>query len=115
MINLIIVSLAYYFIVYYYSFSGYILLIFKRAFIGLMIPLYLTTLFPANIRLSGVAMSYNLSVATFGGLAPVLVTTLIKQTQSVYLSPVLYILAFIVASIILVALFSSRNGKIYTE
>ena len=114
-INLLIVPLAYYLIVNQYSFSGYILLMFGHAFIGLMIPLYLTTLFPTNIRLSGVAMSYNLSVATFGGLAPVLVTTLIKQTQSVYLSPVLYILAFIVASIILVALFSTRNSKVYTE
>ena len=88
---------------------------FGHAFIGLMIPLYLTTLFPANIRLSGVAMSYNLSVATFGGLAPVLVTTLIKQTQAIYLTPVLYILAFIVASTILVAIFSSKNNQVYIE
>ena len=63
-INLLIVPLAYYLIVNQYSFSGYILLMFGHAFIGLMIPLYLTTLFPANIQLSGVAMSYNLSVAT---------------------------------------------------
>lgn len=114
-INLLIVPLAYYLIVNQYPFSGYILLMFGHAFIGLMIPLYLTTLFPANIRLSGVAMSYNLSVATFGGLAPVLVTTLIKQTQAIYLTPVLYILAFIVASTILVAIFSSKNNQVYAE
>ncbi len=114
-INLLIVPLAYYLIVNQYPFSGYILLMFGHAFIGLMIPLYLTILFPANIRLSGVAMSYNLSVATFGGLAPVLVTTLIKQTQAIYLTPVLYILAFIVASTILVAIFSSKNNQVYAE
>jgi MFS family permease len=114
-VNLLIVPFAYYLIVNQYSFSGYILLMFGHAFIGLMIPLYLTTLFPTNIRLSGVAMSYNLSVATFGGLAPVLVTTLIKQTQAIYLTPVLYILAFIVASIILVAIFSSKNSQVYAD
>lgn len=114
-VNLLIVPFAYYLIVNQYSFSGYILLMFGHAFIGLMIPLYLTTLFPTNIRLSGVAMSYNLSVATFGGLAPVLVTTLIKQTQAIYLTPVLYILAFIVSSIVLVAIFSSKNSQVYAD
>ena len=110
-----IVSLAYYFIVNYYLFSGYILLMFGHAFIGLMIPLYLTTLFPANIRLSGVAMSYNLSVATFGGLAPVLVTTLIKQTQAIYLVPVLYYLGIYYRKYYPSCVFSTQKRQVYVE
>ncbi|MBX9597477.1 MAG: hypothetical protein K2X04_02740 [Burkholderiales bacterium] len=38
LVNLLIVPLAYYLIVNQYSFSGYILLMFGHAFIGLMIP-----------------------------------------------------------------------------
>ena len=114
-VNLLIVPFAYCLIVSQNSFSGYILLMFGHSFIGLMIPLYLTTLFRLMFGLAVLQMSYNLSVATFGGLAPVLVTTLIKQTQAIYLAPVLYILAFIIASIILVAFFSRQKRQVYVE
>ncbi len=39
---------------------------------------YLASLFPVNVRFSGVALCFNLAFATFGGLSPLLATYLIK-------------------------------------
>lgn len=40
---------------------------------------YLSSLFPTEIRYSGIAVSYNISLAIFGGTAPLIVTMLIKN------------------------------------
>lgn len=66
-----------------------------------LVPLYLTTLFPTQIRLNGVAISYNLAVATLGGLA-IIITALIEKTHMIFLSPVMYIEAAVVLAIIVV-------------
>lgn len=42
----------------------------------------LTSLFPPRIRYSGIALSYNSSLAIFGGTAPLIVTALIKNGLS---------------------------------
>src|SRR3990167_9045306 len=39
----------------------------------------LAALFPTQVRYSGIAFSYNTSLAIFGGLSPLVVTALIKQ------------------------------------
>jgi len=39
---------------------------------------YLAKLFPVNVRFSGVAASYNLAFAIFGGLSPLVATQLIQ-------------------------------------
>ncbi|PAF41605.1 MFS transporter [Helicobacter sp. 11S03491-1] len=39
-------------------------------------PLIMVSVFPANIRFSGLSFSYNLAYAIFGGLAPILVVSL---------------------------------------
>ena len=39
---------------------------------------WITSLFPARVRFSGVALCYNLSFAIFGGLSPLVATYLIK-------------------------------------
>ncbi|MEI9983812.1 MAG: hypothetical protein WDN69_11745 [Aliidongia sp.] len=52
-------------------------------FLGLMSgphPGMLAALFPTGTRTTGVALSYNLSVTLFGGLAPLTVTCLIATT-----------------------------------
>jgi MHS family proline/betaine transporter-like MFS transporter len=41
----------------------------------------LVSLFPTEVRTTGVAMTYNLSFAVFGGLAPLVLTTLQAWTQ----------------------------------
>jgi MHS family proline/betaine transporter-like MFS transporter len=80
--------------------------------IGLLIPLYLTMLFPANIRLSGVALCYNLSVASFGGMAPIIVTSLMKRSGLVFLSPVIYVATFFILGIMAVLFI---KNKVVTE
>ncbi len=45
-------------------------------------PLLLSRLFPASVRYSGIALSYNLSFAVFGGLAPIIAMALIKLNDN---------------------------------
>lgn len=40
---------------------------------------FLATLFPPEIRYCGIAISYNVALAIFGGTAPLIVTALIKN------------------------------------
>lgn len=62
----------------------------------------LGTLFPVQIRLTGVALSYNLAFVLFGGLTPIIVTALIQHTQMPYMMPFIWLFAVsIVASMAL--------------
>lgn len=45
------------------------------------VPAVLAELFPTSIRFTGVALSYNLSAAIFGGTAPIVSTFLIHRTE----------------------------------
>lgn len=45
-------------------------------------------LFPTNIRLTGVALAYNLSFVIFGGLTPIIITFIISKTGWLYLAPI---------------------------
>ncbi len=65
-------------------------------------PLFLCDLFPVQIRLTGVALSYNIGFVLFGGLTPIVVTTLIEHTQMMYMTPFLWLL--LVSCITLMAL-----------
>ena len=49
--------------------------------ISVLAAILLSTTFPTNIRYSGVAISYNVSLAIFGGLAPIIAMLLIKITN----------------------------------
>ena len=53
-------------------------------------PVILVELFPTAIRYTGIAISYNLAFAFFGGLTPLIATYLIKFTEN-NLSPSLYL------------------------
>lgn len=99
LLNILIVPGAYFLMVNTeYLYSGYVLLMLGHGLIALLIPLYLTTLFPSNIALSGVALSYNLSVISFAGTAPIIITLLIKKFSLITLPPVIYILVFMLIS-----------------
>ena len=54
------------------------------------IPKTLSEIFPTAVRYSGVAFSYNLGFAIFGGLAPVTVTYILHKTNSNF-APVWYL------------------------
>ncbi len=57
-----------------------------------VIPVFIAELFPTDIRFSGIAISYNLAFALFGGLAPVISLFLIKLTGKLY-APAYYLIA----------------------
>lgn len=58
-----------------------------------VLPLiYLSYIFPAEVRLSGVALSYNIGFVVFCGLAPIFVTALIDKSGLIYYSPVFLII-----------------------
>ena len=60
--------------------------------------------FPAKIRYSGASFSYNLAFAIFGGLTPLIVTSLIEKTGST-ISPA-YFIIFVSIIALLFSLFS---------
>jgi MFS family permease len=65
-------------------------------------PIFLSYLFPLPIRLSGVALSYNIAFVFFGGLTPIAVTTLIEYTHWLTMAPFICILfVTLVASVAL--------------
>ncbi|RTL02800.1 MAG: MFS transporter [Proteobacteria bacterium] len=49
-------------------------------------------LFPTNVRLTGVALSYNISFVLFGGLTPIVITSIVAKTGWLYLTPLAILL-----------------------
>ena len=62
-------------------------------------PVALVNVFPTRVRYSGIAIGYNLSLAIFGGTAPLVATWLIKETGDLT-SPAWYVAAIAVISLI---------------
>ncbi|AME23019.1 MFS transporter [Burkholderia sp. PAMC 26561] len=71
-------------------------------------PGMLTQLFPTATRSTGVALSYNIAVTLFGGLAPLTVSTLITLTGS-NIVPAYYLIFAGIVSLALVGL--TRSGQ----
>ncbi len=67
---------------------------------AIITPLLLTYLFPANVRLTGVALCYNLGFTIFGGFAPILITYLINHSMKPYPTPAIYLYGIILLGII---------------
>lgn len=80
--------------------------IFQGALVSLP-PTLLSYLFPVEIRLSGVALSYNIAFVVFGGLTPIVVTTMIGCTNLLYLAP--FVTLFVVALVALLSLHCYRH------
>jgi len=68
----------------------------------------LTDLFPTRIRFTGVALAFNVSFTIFSGTAPLVATTLIRETGSVTAPAILMIACAILA--IAGSLFVERFG-----
>jgi MFS family permease len=73
-------------------------------------PSLLVELFPTSIRYTGIAISYNIAFAFFGGLTPLIVTYLIESSQNV-LAPSYYL----ILTAILSALTVLTIKKLYVE
>jgi MHS family proline/betaine transporter-like MFS transporter len=69
---------------------------------------YFMTIFPAEVRFSGVAISFNIGITFIGGSTPLIATFLIKDSGLVY-APAIYIT---ILSVIYIALDFFLNHKI---
>lgn len=63
------------------------------------LPALLTSMFPTEVRTTGVSVAYNLGVTLIGGVAPLVLTWLIDVTHSLN-SPSLYYMGVAVVSLI---------------
>ena len=68
--------------------------------VAMLIPLLISRIFPPKIRLTGVAICYNVGQTVFAGLAPIIVATLLKNGCNIFLAPVLYISFTVILSLI---------------
>lgn len=79
-----------------------------QAFIAAPIPGLLAGMFPTLVRSTGMALSYNASVAIFGGMAPLTVTWLTELTQSRMVAAY-YLAGAAALSILMVLTFRERR------
>mgnify|MGYP003440062982 FL=1 len=56
-----------------------------QGFLVVLPTIVLSYLFPVKIRLTGVALSYNISFVMFGGLTPIVITSIIAETTGLVL------------------------------
>ena len=69
-----------------------------KSFFSGALPSLMAKIFPVRTRVSGMALSYNISVPIFGGFAPFFAQSLIEMTGS-KLSPSYYVIATSVLSL----------------
>ena len=62
----------------------------------MLVPFILCNLFATSIRLTGVAFCYNIGFTLFGGIAPVIVSTMINMGYDLYLTPIIYLLVIVI-------------------
>jgi MFS family permease len=82
-----------------------------QGFFATLAPLMISYIFPTHIRLTGVALAYNMGHTIFGGMAPIIVTAAISATGLIYMVPLGYILAVVIIG--LISLNIMRKGKQY--
>lgn len=73
-------------------------------------PALLSNLFPAEIRGSGLSVTYNIGVTLLGGIAPLVLTWLLSVTKSLE-TPSLYYMAIAVISLVGVSIARVRYGQ----
>lgn len=73
-----------------------------------IIPRLMSGLFPTSIRYSGIAVSYNLGFAIFGGLTPFVSLSLIYSTQLVTI-PALYLIIVSMITLVSLRLIKTRH------
>ncbi|WP_116953297.1 MFS transporter [Jiangella endophytica] len=80
------------------------------AFYFAPLPALMSSLFPTQIRTSGVSTSYNLGVVLFGGTAPLVFTALVEVTDSL-VAPASFVTAVAAISWCAVGVARSRFGQ----
>ncbi|MCP3940713.1 MAG: MHS family MFS transporter [Desulfobacteraceae bacterium] len=62
-----------------------------------IVPALMSYMFPAKTRFTGLGIGYNLSLALFGGTAPLICTWLIQKTNDI-MTPAYYLIAMAIVS-----------------
>lgn len=75
--------------------AGLMILSILQGISAMIIPLLICTLFPTKIRLTGVALCYNMGFTIFGGLAPIIISSFINSGYNIYLTPMIYLLVIV--------------------
>ena len=70
----------------------------------------LCDLFPTDVRLSGVGISYNLAFAIVGGIAPLVSTTIITMTDYNFFGPALVGIVCGAVGLVGVAIYMKKGG-----
>jgi MFS family permease len=78
-----------------YFLIGLMLLGFLQGISAAITPYIITSLFESKIRLTGVALCYNVGFTLFGGLAPLVITHIIETGYNIYLTPSIYLLVMV--------------------
>ena len=97
MTTIILGPLSYWLIANGFWEGGIVILGILEGTAAMIIPLLITCLFPTKIRLTGVAMSYNIGFTIFGGLAPIIISWSIKsELGGIYTTPVLFLIGILI-------------------
>src|SRR5579883_364610 len=78
-----------------------------KSFFSGALPSLMAKIFPVHTRVSGMALSYNISVPLFGGFAPLIAQALIELTGS-KLSPSFYLIGTALVSLLALLLLRAR-------
>jgi MHS family proline/betaine transporter-like MFS transporter len=101
-----VVPFAYYLLSIQFNIIGVVLLSMLQGCAAMLTPYIITNLFPTNIRLTGVSLSYNIAFSVLGGLPPLFITYFINLHYNLYLVPIVYLeLTILFAIISVVALY----------
>jgi MFS family permease len=88
---------------------------FFMSFMWAPVPIVLTEVFPVGVRSTGAALTYNLAVLLFGGLAPFINTWLVKVTGS-NTAPLYYVLFSLLIGVVSTLLFLELGaGRLRTR
>lgn len=89
---------------------GSIVIMLFYALVAATFIFLLCDLFPTDVRLSGVGISYNLAFATVGGIAPLVSTTIITMTAYSFLGPALVGIVCGIIGLIGVFIYYKKGG-----
>jgi MFS transporter, MHS family, proline/betaine transporter len=93
---------------YFYVFLGLTFIAILTAAILTPTYVFLSDLFPAEVRYSGVGVNFNLGVTIFGGFAPLVSTYLTHITELNY-APAFYVLTLAVIYVIFLTLYTRHT------
>lgn len=91
---------------------GYLILLWFMALYGGPVPAILSEQFPTRVRVSGVGISYALTVAVFQGTAPLLATSLIGATGYTYIPAACMLIIGVPSLIAVIRMRETRNDPL---